>query len=285
MSYSAFERWSYQPDHTPELSVVIPTYNETERILPTLGAMAVTLCGFNAPWELIVSDDGSKDGTCELIETLGWANLRVLRHPNTGKGGAVQRGVLAARGNLILFADADNSTPIEELPRLVSELDFGSDIAIGSRAAAGAREENKSRLRRAASDGLRGLVRLVTGLKTQDTQCGFKLFKRDVAQDLFGRQRLQGFAFDLEILYLARKYGYSVAEVPVRWFDAPGSKIVAWRDGIRFLSDLGQILEHDLLGRYGKQGLKQKTPAPREPATSKVNLQATAFSKVTTEDR
>jgi dolichyl-phosphate beta-glucosyltransferase len=282
MSYNAFERWAIQPDQTPELSVVIPTYNEAERILPTLGAMAVTLCGFNAPWELIVSDDGSKDGTCELIETLGWANLRVLRHPNTGKGGAVRRGVLAARGELILFADADNSTPIEELPRLVTELDFGADIAIGSRAAAGAREENKSRLRRAASDGLRGLVRLVTGLKTQDTQCGFKLFKRDVAQDLFARQRLNGFAFDLEILYLARKCGYGVAEVPVRWFDAPGSKIVALRDGLRFLSDLGQILEHDLLGRYGNR--KSLLSRPREPLPVKATLHANAFSKVLTED-
>jgi glycosyltransferase involved in cell wall biosynthesis len=282
MSYNAFERWAIQPDQTPELSVVIPTYNEAERILPTLGAMAVTLCGFNAPWELIVSDDGSKDGTCELIETLGWANLRVLRHPNTGKGGAVRRGVLAARGELILFADADNSTPIEELPRLVTELDFGADIAIGSRAMAGAREENKSRLRRAASDGLRGLVRLVTGLKTQDTQCGFKLFKRDVAQDLFARQRLNGFAFDLEILYLARKCGYGVAEVPVRWFDAPGSKIVALRDGLRFLSDLGQILEHDLLGRYGDRILP--ISHPREATSARATLHSTAFSKILTED-
>jgi dolichyl-phosphate beta-glucosyltransferase len=282
MSYNAFERWAIQPDQTPELSVVIPTYNEAERILPTLGAMAVTLCGFNAPWELIVSDDGSKDGTCELIETLGWANLRVLRHPNTGKGGAVRRGVLAARGELILFADADNSTPIEELPRLVTELDFGADISIGSRAMAGAREENKSRLRRAASDGLRGLVRLVTGLKTQDTQCGFKLFKRDVAQDLFARQRLNGFAFDLEILYLARKCGYGVAEVPVRWFDAPGSKIVALRDGLRFLSDLGQILEHDLLGRYGDRIFP--ISHPREASPTRATLHATAFSKILTED-
>lgn len=282
MSYNAFERWAIQPDQTPELSIVIPTYNEAERILPTLGAMAVTLCGFNAPWELIVSDDGSQDATCELIKTLGWANLRLLRHANTGKGGAVRRGVLAARGELILFADADNSTPIEELPRLVTEVDFGADIAIGSRAVAGAREENKSRLRRAASDGLRGLVRLVTGLKTQDTQCGFKLFKRDVAQDLFARQRLNGFAFDLEILYLARKCGYGVAEVPVRWFDAPGSKIVALRDGLRFLSDLGQILEHDLMGRYGDRILP--IFHPREASPARATLHATAFSKILTKD-
>jgi glycosyltransferase involved in cell wall biosynthesis len=250
MSYDAFERWQRQASAHPILSIVIPTYNEAERILPTIAAMAVSVSSITPDWELIISDDGSKDGTTALVRELGWANLCVIHHANTGKGGAVKRGMLLAHGDLVLFADADNSTPIEELPRLIAEIRSGASIAIGSRAAQGSLEQNRGVLRQFVSDGLRSLTRHVTGLQTRDTQCGFKLFRHRVAQELFDLQRINGFAFDLEILYLARKCKYSVSEVGVTWFDAPGSKVDVVRDGLRFVRDLMVILGNDLSGKY-----------------------------------
>ena len=257
MSYNAFERWQRQASARPILSIVIPTYNEAGRILPTIAAIADSVSSITPDWELIVSDDGSKDGTTALMRELGWANLCVIQHANTGKGGAVKRGMLAAHGDLVLFADADNSTPIEELPRLIAEIRSGASIAIGSRAAQGALEQNRGVLRQFVSDALRGLTRHVTGLRTRDTQCGFKLFRNRVAQELFGLQRIDGFAFDLEILYLARKFKHPVSEVGVKWFDAPGSKVDVVRDGLRFVRDLMVILTNDAGGKYRKPQFKK----------------------------
>ncbi|MDX2004752.1 MAG: glycosyltransferase family 2 protein [Meiothermus sp.] len=261
MSYADFERWRERTCDEPKLSVVIPAYNEAERILPTLGAFAVVISGFEADWELIVSDDGSKDQTAQLVEQLGWSNLRLLRHPNTGKGGAVRRGVMAARGRVVLFADADNSTPIEELPRLLAQLEGGYDVVVGSRAAEGAVEENKSLLRHLASWGLRSLARLLSGVTVKDTQCGFKLFSRRAVTELFSRQRMMGFSFDLELLYLARKLGLRLAEVPVRWFDAPGSKVDPFKDSLRFLKDILEIRRLDRQGAYVNPGPLAPTQA------------------------
>jgi dolichyl-phosphate beta-glucosyltransferase len=252
MSYQVFEKWRDRHEARPALSIIIPTYNEAERILPTLGAMAVNVSALGYAWELIVSDDGSKDGTPDLVESLGWRNLRVLRHANTGKGGAVKRGMIAASGERILFCDADNSTPVEELVRLMLKLDEGFDVAIGSRAAAGATEQNKSLLRKLVSDTLRAIVRVGSGIGVRDTQCGFKLFTRKAAIKLFGLQIMSGFSFDLEILYLAHKFSFSVTEVPVEWFDAPGSKVNPVKDSLRFLRDLVQIRRNDRSGVYGK---------------------------------
>jgi dolichyl-phosphate beta-glucosyltransferase len=255
MSFETFEAWRKHEVTTPELSVVIPCFNEAERILPTLAAMAVHISELGIEWELLVSDDGSSDGTADLVEALGWKNLHVLRHANTGKGGAVRRGVLEARGEMILFADADNSTPIEELPRLMVTLNEGFDVVIGSRAADGAEEHDRSLKRQITSGVLRGVVRLSSGIQVKDTQCGFKLFRRNAARTLFGAQRTMKFTFDLEILYLARKFGFSVAEVPVQWFDAPGSKVNAVRDGLRFLRDIRRIVRDDRAGLYDSKEL------------------------------
>jgi dolichyl-phosphate beta-glucosyltransferase len=259
MSYRAFELWRDQPEMYPELSIIIPTYNEAKRILPTVAAIAVSVSGLGVPWELIVSDDGSKDGTATLLENLGWENLRVLRHSNTGKGGAVQRGALEARGHMVLFADADNSTPIQELPRLIAEVRAGHNIAIGSRGVAGAAEHGKHWARRLISNTFRWLVWNGLRLKLRDTQCGFKLFDRD-SLHLFGRQQMQGFSFDLELLYLARKFGHRVSEVPVRWIDAPGSKVNGLRDAIKFARDIGSILVADHLFRRYRRPLAWLEP-------------------------
>ena len=150
MPYDNYESWKKNPiEGDPFLSVVIPAYNEEIRIIPTIGAIASHVSDMGFPWELIVADDGSKDKTVEMVEELGFVNLHVLKTPqNGGKGNAVQRGMMAARGKYVLFSDADNSTPIEEVGKFIQVLDEdGYDVAVGSRAAEGAEEANKSLLR------------------------------------------------------------------------------------------------------------------------------------------
>ncbi len=252
MSYEDYQRWKTTPiEEQPTLSIVIPAYNEEARIIPTIGAIASHVSGLRIPWELIISDDGSKDRTAQMVEELGFANLRVLRaQRNEGKGSAVRRGMLAARGKIALFNDADNSTPIEEIGKLLEKIYAGYDIAIGSRAARGAEEANKSLMRRAMSGGLRWIVTNVFSASARDTQCGFKMFTREAAQRLFRAQTISGFSFDLEILYLAKKLGYRIAEVPIVWVDAPGSKIDPTKEAQRFLRDLVKIKLNDLKGIY-----------------------------------
>lgn len=254
MNYADYNRWTSTPVDKPYLSIVIPAYNEEIRIVPTIGAIASHVSSLGFPWELIIADDGSKDQTVALVEELGFVNLRLLRAPaNGGKGSAVRRGMLAARGSYILFDDADNSTPIEELEKLLRKLDTeGFDVAVGSRAAEGAAEAHRSPLRRLLSGGLRWTVQHIFRIGVRDTQCGFKLFTRAAAQRLYGAQTIAGFSFDLEILYLAAKLGYRVAEVPVAWIDAPGSKVDTTKEVQRFLRDLLKIKLNDLRGVYAR---------------------------------
>jgi len=254
-SYMSYQQWKNQPiSGSPLISVVIPAYNESERIIPTIGAMASYCSGLSVPWELIIADDGSKDDTVKIVKDMKLANVRVLvAERNGGKGSAVQRGVLASKGQYILFADADNSTPIEELEKLLAKMDEGYDLVIGSRAAAGAQEPKRSPLRRLLSGGLRWIVQNISRIGVQDTQCGFKLFRREAAMRLYAAQTLMGFSFDLEILYLAGKYGYRIAEQPVQWVDAPGSKVDTTKEAQRFLRDLVRIKMNDLRGVYNSQ--------------------------------
>jgi dolichyl-phosphate beta-glucosyltransferase len=255
MSYADYMDWKTTPiTGEPYLSIVIPAYNEEVRIVPTIGAIASYVSGLGFSWELIIADDGSKDQTVALVEELGLVNLRLLRaSANGGKGSAVRRGMLAASGRYILFDDADNSTPIEELQRLLARLETeGYDIAVGSRAAEGAAETRRTLLRRLLSGGLRWMVRHIFRIGVKDTQCGFKLFTREASQRLYAAQTIAGFSFDLEILYLASKLGYQVAEVPVAWIDAPGSKVDTSKEVQRFLRDLLKIKWNDLRGVYAQ---------------------------------
>lgn len=256
MAYTNYERWKRIPlTESPRLSVVIPAYNEAERIVPTIGAISSHLCDGSLAWELIVADDGSTDGTADLVENLGLANLRLLRaERNGGKGSAVRRGMLAARGDYLLFTDADNSTPIEELGKLLAQLvDNGAQVAVGSRAGGSADEQQRAPLRRIISGGLRHLVRHALRLQVVDTQCGFKLYTRAAGQMLHGLQTMNGFSFDLELLFLAQKLGYTVAEVPVTWIDAPGSKVRAFKEATRFLRDVLRIRANNWRGLYDAQ--------------------------------
>lgn len=253
MPYENYARWKTEAiTAPPKLSIVIPAYNERERIVATIGAIASHISDLGFPWELLIADDGSKDDTVALCEDLQLANLRVLKAPqNGGKGSAVRRGMLAAHGSYILFADADNSTPIEEVSKLLSRLEKdGFDVAVGSRAAEGAEEGKKSLLRKVLSGGLRWMVKHIFFIPVKDTQCGFKMYTHDAAQKLHAKQTIMGFSFDLEILYLASKYGYKIAEVPVAWVDAPGSKVDTRKEVQRFLRDLMKVKMNDLKGVY-----------------------------------
>mgnify|MGYP002713323647 CR=1 FL=1 len=189
------------------------------------------------------------------MEDLGIVNLRVLKAPqNVGKGNAVQRVMLAARGKYVLFSDADNSIPIEEVDKFIHILDEGGyDVAVGSRAADGAEETNKSIFRHILSGGLRAIVRYGLRIKVRDTQCGFKMYTQEAAYRLHNAQTIMGFSFDLEILYLAFKVGYNVTEVPVSWVDAPGSKVDTRKEVQRFLRDIVYIKLNDLKGIYNRR--------------------------------
>jgi dolichyl-phosphate beta-glucosyltransferase len=226
------------------LSVVIPAYNEIARLEPTLRRV-IAYCRAQCPlFEIIVVDDGSTDGTPDLVERIAAeeAGVKLIAlGANRGKGAAVRSGVLAARGREVLFSDADLATPIEELDKLRQRLADGCDIAIGSRAAPGA----DIRVRQHPMRELMGrtfnlMVRVAALGGIRDTQCGFKLFRRDAAHDLFGRARLDGFAFDVEVLWLARGR-YQVAEVPVVWSHVDDSKVSPGGDAARMFVDLLRI--------------------------------------------
>ncbi len=256
MPYNNYESWKTSAiEGQPFLSIVIPAYNEAIRIVPTIGAIASHVSDLGFPWELIIADDGSKDDTVKLVEELGFVNLHVLKAPkNGGKGNAVQRGMLAAQGKYVLFSDADNSTPIEEVGKFLRVLDEEKyDVAVGSRAADGAEEANKSIFRHILSGGLRALVNYGLRIKVSDTQCGFKMYTQDAAYRLHSAQTIMGFSFDLEILYLAFKVGYKVTEVPVSWVDAPGSKVDTRKEVQRFLRDILVIKWNDLKGVYNRR--------------------------------
>ncbi len=253
MPYENYARWKVTPlEEAPFLSIVIPAYNEQDRIITTIGAISSHISDLGFPWELILADDGSKDGTVKLCNDLGLVNLRVLIAPkNGGKGSAVQRGMLAANGKYILFTDADNSTPIEEVSKLLIKLDKeGFDVAVGSRAVEGADEGKKSIWRQVLSNGLRLIVKYSLHIGVKDTQCGFKMYTAEAAKRLHTKQTIMGFSFDLEILFLASKYGYKIAEVPVIWIDAPGSKVDTHKEVQRFLRDLVKIWSNDFKGIY-----------------------------------
>lgn len=237
------------------LSVVIPAYNEEGRLAATVSRI-VEYAGSNFDrYEVLVVDDGSTDGTAGLARELsiGRPELSVIRNEeNRGKGYSVRRGMLSAGGDLLLLSDADLSTPIEEMDKLLRYIDEGYDVAIGSRGLSDSQVEVRQPwYRERMGKTFNFLVRSLLIRGFRDTQCGFKLFRGEAAGEAFGRSTINGFAFDVEVLVIAERLGFRIREVPVRWLNSPHSKVGVVRDSARMFLDLLVIKMNSLRNAYG----------------------------------
>jgi dolichyl-phosphate beta-glucosyltransferase len=238
-----------------DLSIVIPAFNEERRLPKAIEQIGSYLSARPLRAEIIVVDDGSSDATPKLTESYRerYPELRLIPNGrNHGKGYSVRHGVLEARGEIVLFTDADLSTPIEEADKLLVALgEKGYDGAIGSRALDSSLiEVHQSAFREQAGAMFNRLVRGITGLEFSDTQCGFKAFRRNPARIIFEQQRIERFGFDPEILFLAKRHGLRVAEIPVRWSHDAGTKVNVVGDGLRMFLDLLVIRWNALRGLY-----------------------------------
>lgn len=248
-----------------EWSVVIPAYNEALRLPAYLKDMVAYFEGRDAPYELLVVDDGSTDGTAERVREIAAGRPFIGVHAlpaNRGKGAAVREGMRRARGALRLMADADGATPIGEMERLEGAIRRGADLAVGSRVLRDPTVVRQTRLhRRLSGHVFNFIVRRLGVSGVVDTQCGFKLFRGTVAHVLFSRMRTSGFSFDVEVLMMARLCGHRIAEVPVNWTHQPGSRVNLVTDSLRMAVDLVRIRFHRLKGQYGTPHLTPWIPA------------------------
>lgn len=250
----------------PGLSVVVPAFNEEKYISKCIAAVRDYLDsaypddpGRAGPdYEVIVVDDGSSDKTVPVVVGLmgperPWLKL-IQNSANRGKGFSVRAGMLAAKRELVLMTDTDLSTPMEEVEALRAALKDGADIAIGSRGLPGSRlEKRQNPLREAMGRTFNLLVRLLSSLPYKDTQCGFKLLTHKVAKDIFGISVVDGFGFDVELLFLARRSGYSIMEIPVRWVNCPDSRVRIIRDSVGMFLELLGIRLRWARGAYNRQ--------------------------------
>lgn len=240
----------------PKYSIVIPAYNESARIEKALEGVlgCVDKQGWDA--EVLVVDDGSTDNTAEIVQQWMVTNPRlhlIQNRSNRGKGYSVRNGLLQASGEIVMFTDADLSAPIEEAELLFAALEQGADVALGSRWLNKARQTKHQPLyRRFFGRCFNAVTRLAMGLPYADTQCGFKAFRRPAAQIIFRLQRIERWGFDPEVLFIARKLGCNVVEVPVSWGHDERSKMSYLRDGARMLQDVAVIRVNSLAGRYDK---------------------------------
>jgi len=236
------------------ISVVIPAYNESGRLSASLKRVLAFVHQQGWEAEIIVVDDGSRDNTAEIVRSYSQKEkiVRLLQNPgNRGKGYSVRNGVLHAAGEIVLFTDADLSSPIEEAPKLLQALAEGADIAIGSR---WARRELQTR-RQSVSRQVLGrlfniLARILLNLNFKDTQCGFKAFKREAARAVFPLQQIERWGFDPEVLFLAQDMGLRITEVPVVWAHDNGTRIHPLADGSRMVTDMMRIRWYSLSGQY-----------------------------------
>ncbi len=227
------------------LSIVIPAYNEAERIGPTIEKICDYFGKKKRSFDIVVINDGSRDDTANIVldRAKGIKNITLLHNPtNQGKGSSIRKGMTHATHDLILLTDADLSTPIEEFEKLFPWIQKGYDIVMGSR---GLKEsEIISRqpwYRQMMGKAFNLFVRTLILSGFRDTQCGFKLFRNEAAERIFGVSKINGFAFDVEVLFIARKMGYKIKEVPVRWINSPRSSVNLVRDPIKMLLDLLRI--------------------------------------------
>jgi glycosyltransferase involved in cell wall biosynthesis len=237
----------------PELSIVIPSFNEELRLPVTLAQVSAYIRASKRETEVIVVDDGSTDRTADVANSFRGEiqRLRVVANKkNRGKGYSVRHGMLEARGRVVLFTDADLSAPIDETDKLLAAL-ADHDVAIGSRALNRSLiSVRQSVFRESAGIIFNFIVRAILRLPFVDTQCGFKAFRRERCRVIFQQQRIERFGFDPELLYLARHHGLSAVEIPVRWAHSPATKVSMWRDSIQMFLDVFIIRWNALTGRY-----------------------------------
>jgi len=237
---------------SPFLSIVIPAHNEETRLPQTLEQALAFLNAQPYEWEIVVVENGSRDRTFEVAESFRRAHpgLRVIREDQPGKGRAVRRGMLEARGQYRFMCDADLSMSIEQIAHFLPPALANVDIAIGSREARGAVRDDEPLYRHLGGRVINLAIRLLILPGLNDTQCGFKCFSAEAAQKIFPHQTLPGWSFDIEILYLARRLGLRVREVPIHWrFDA-NTKLSAVQDALRMIRDIFRIHANALRGRY-----------------------------------
>ncbi len=264
---------------SPQLSIVIPAYNESARIENALER--VMSCVAKQGWdaEVLVVDDGSTDVTTDIVQH--WMEKQPRLHliqneGNRGKGYSVRNGLLQASGEVVMFTDADLSAPMEEAERLLAAIADGADVAIGSRWMDKTRQTIHQPLyRRFFGRCFNWVTRMVMGLPFKDTQCGFKAFKRPAAQVIFRLQRIERWGFDPEILFIARKLGYDIREVPVTWGHDERSRMSYLKDGMKMLEEMAAIRANSLAGRYDEDiaALKDTSSMVTEP-TPRVKVSA-----------
>ncbi len=236
----------------PLLSIIIPAHNEESRLPRSLEQVFAFLENESYASEVVVVENGSTDRTREVAQDFAsrHPDLRVLHEAGRGKGLAVRRGMLEARGQYRFMCDADLSMPADEVSKFLPPALSGFDLAIGSREVRGAVRYDEPAYRHLGGRLINLMIRLLILPDLQDTQCGFKCFRAEAAESLFRRQVMDGWSFDVEVLYLAERLGYKIAEVPIDWYYRPESKVSAVRDAFRMMSDIFQIRLNMRNGRY-----------------------------------
>lgn len=238
----------------PKYSIVLPAYNESARIRTTIEKILAHMQRHNWNAEILVVNDGSTDDTAQIVRSYASENsaLHLVENPgNRGKGYSVRNGMLHANGEVMLFSDADLSSPIEEAEKLFAAIHAGADVAMGSRWLRSELQTQRQPLYRQLFGRIFNLaLRILLGLHYRDTQCGFKAFTRQAAQSIFPLQHIERWGFDPEILYLARKFGFRIQEIPVKWAHREGTRINPLVDGMRMFVEILRIRWYSMTGKY-----------------------------------